>query len=64
MKKMKQERVRKYEKPTVVAFDIDNAICKATCSVVGSEPDPWKDEASDDASIHGLSDDNMKTVFD
>lgn len=66
MKRKIEEKSLKYEKPKVVAFDVDNAICQAT----GSEPapgggeDPWGDEVSDDTSIHSLSDDNMKTVFD
>lgn len=65
-RKNNEEKSLKYEKPTVVAFDVDSAICQATGSLppIGGGGDPWEDEASDDTSIHGLSDDNMKTVFD
>lgn len=63
MKRIK-EQSPKYEKPTIVAFDVDNAICQSAGSTQPDpEPDPW-DEGSDDTSIHSLSDDNMKTVFD
>ncbi len=65
MKRKNEAKILKYEKPMIVAFEVDNAICQSTGSTLPDpEPDPWGDEGSDDTSIHSLSDDNMKTVFD